>query len=71
MSGEHVQADWSRQGERHRVIVNIALGIAVKPFDWPYPRPEATFGIHSGCRELAVGRKVGGYCLASSVWRFE
>jgi hypothetical protein len=23
VSGEHVQADWSRQGERHGVIVNI------------------------------------------------
>ena len=38
VSGEHVQADWSGQGERHCVIVNIAPGIAVKPFDWPYPR---------------------------------
>jgi hypothetical protein len=43
VSGEHVQADWSRQGERHCVIVNIAPGIAVKPFDWSHPRPEATF----------------------------
>jgi len=40
VSGEHVQAGWSRQGERHCVIVNIAPGIAVKPFDRPYPRPE-------------------------------
>jgi hypothetical protein len=45
VSGEHVQADRSRQGERHRVIVNVAPGIAVKPFDWPYPRPEAMFNV--------------------------
>ena len=29
VSGEHVQADWSHQGEHHCVIVNIAPGIAV------------------------------------------
>jgi hypothetical protein len=45
VSGEHVQADRSRQGEPHRVIVNVAPGIAVKPFDWPYPRPEAMFNV--------------------------
>ena len=71
VSGEHVQADWSRQGGRHCVIVNIAPGIAVKPFDWPYPRPEATFNVRHGCQELAAGRKMGGYCLASPAWRFE
>jgi hypothetical protein len=48
VSGEHVQADWSRQGERHCVIMNIAPRIAVKPFDWPSPRPEMTFDIHRG-----------------------
>jgi hypothetical protein len=32
-SGEHVQAERIRQGERHRVIVNSVPGIAVKPFD--------------------------------------
>jgi hypothetical protein len=72
VSGEHVQADWSGQAERHRVIVNVAPGIAVKPFDWPYPRPEATpLDVRHGCQELTAGRKVGGYCLASSAWRFE
>ena len=62
VSGEHVQADWSRQGGRHCVIVNVAPGIAVKPFDWPYPRPEATFNVRHGCQELAADRKVGGSC---------
>ena len=71
MSGEHVQADWSRQGERHRVMVNIAPGITVKPFDWPYPRPEAMFNVRHGCQELTADRKVGGYCSASPAWRFE
>jgi hypothetical protein len=71
VSGEHVQADWSRHGGRHCVIVNIAPGLTVKPFDWPYPRPEATFNVRHGCQELAADRKVGGSCLASSAWRFE
>jgi hypothetical protein len=51
--------------------VNIAPGIAVKPFGWPYPPSEAIFNVRHGCRELAVGRKVGEYCSASSGWRFE
>ena len=50
----------SRQGEPHRVIVNVTPGIAVKPFDWPYPRPEATFNVCHGCQELAAGRRWAG-----------
>jgi len=42
VSGEHVQADWSRQGGRHCVIVNIAPGITVKPVESAAPRKLST-----------------------------
>src|SRR5215470_15066126 len=33
--------------------------------------PVPTVDGHHGCQELAAGRKAGGWCLASSAWRFE
>ena|SRR6516164_2137953 len=48
------------------------LGIAVKPFEWPYP-PGVTFGVDSRLSEpeAVTGREAGGCCSASPAWGFE
>ena len=46
VSGEHVQADRSRQGERRGVIVNIAQELG-SSHSISHPRPEATFDAHN------------------------